>query len=755
MIKLRSKIILIALTSVLILILLSLVSLTIYFNVTYPENRLRDFVSNFCKENLGKAVKFEGVSIKYSGNIIVKKFNLSISSDFNDNISFIQSEEAELDINFLNLFRNIVKVEGVHFGKSTISIQKTFGKDYVENFKSIFSFIDTLQKPGYINLDNFYVTFKKSDLFYHEFFKEHKLTLACRNAIIKLRSDEKKFTYFVEGILLPYKTEEIKEGDISISGKFYYDRAKESKTNIVIDNFDMSVFSEYIIENQLSKMLFTGGLSTDIVILMRADEYGVKGDVETNNLSITSSGAQQYSLVSNENFNAEVDMRFSRVKNFINFRELHLYDDVLDIDFSGKYSDFKEDRNLKFKVETNTIDLDDLSRCFSPYMDVSYKGSFNIKASVDYDLAKKQAREVNITSLLEGFSIIKSEKGKTRELLSNGSMNLALNQNTMDINSEFKINNSDFSIKSKTAVKDFYPPVSSTTVGVSSKKLSTELLYDVISLGLDKIFLNAYKDQQKGYDEIFFLQKPLGSLVNTNNFSLEWNADSLFLTGNAELKKMNCAIKLENGTLTMEDFNLEGYDAQYRLELQGYFNRDYPFLTIKGNVGQLDLGKMSRDLKSDFSMEGKLNIDFDYELTAYRLFQILQNSKGNVSINVGAGRIKNTETQKRITSFLKKNGLEANDLNDLEISNFSFALSQSGENFYVRNFTLNSNFVNFSAYGTYGYDTGLRIPSYVSLKDTTGKTISVPMEISGRLEKPDMLLKSISKEPLSLFPDIQ
>src|SRR4030042_5438390 len=77
-----------------------LATLRLLFAVAYPDRVLREVITEYFKTNLNKAVKFEDQYIDYSGNIIISDFNISITSDFNDNVSLVKSKKAVVNLGF-------------------------------------------------------------------------------------------------------------------------------------------------------------------------------------------------------------------------------------------------------------------------------------------------------------------------------------------------------------------------------------------------------------------------------------------------------------------------------------------------------------------------------------------------------------------------------------------------------------------------------------------------------------------------------
>jgi len=95
-------------------------------NLLLPEKYLKNAISGFFKENLDKAVKFESMRFDFFGNIEVRDFNLSVSSDFNDNISLVKSRKFLIRLDLWKLLKNETLVKSITFNDAEITIFKKY-----------------------------------------------------------------------------------------------------------------------------------------------------------------------------------------------------------------------------------------------------------------------------------------------------------------------------------------------------------------------------------------------------------------------------------------------------------------------------------------------------------------------------------------------------------------------------------------------------------------------------------------------------
>jgi hypothetical protein len=88
-------------------VLLLLIAFKIFMVIRIPEKQLKSSIEAFFKENFNKAVDFEDVSLSMAGKAVISNLNVSISSDFNDNISLIKREKAVIKFDLTACWRRV------------------------------------------------------------------------------------------------------------------------------------------------------------------------------------------------------------------------------------------------------------------------------------------------------------------------------------------------------------------------------------------------------------------------------------------------------------------------------------------------------------------------------------------------------------------------------------------------------------------------------------------------------------------------
>ncbi len=100
--------------------------LKLYLVYRFPEKEIKNFATRFIKENFNKAVRFDDISMSLYGDIIITNFHISISSDFNDNISLIKTGRARVSLDLFALFKGDMIIKGMYLDAPEINLVKKF-----------------------------------------------------------------------------------------------------------------------------------------------------------------------------------------------------------------------------------------------------------------------------------------------------------------------------------------------------------------------------------------------------------------------------------------------------------------------------------------------------------------------------------------------------------------------------------------------------------------------------------------------------
>ena len=721
-----------------IILIISLFRITI--NILLPENIVSERIQEVFKTSFKKAVKFDRISLNLAGNIVLENFSMSNSTDFNDNINLVKSDKVTIDTSFFNLIVRDIQVRGIKLQSPEINIIKSSGKSYDENFSDLFIVNSEDSKLSSLLENGFYITFSDSKVIYLEIFKNSRTEININNLDFTTRYKNKILKYSFTGEINNRGEEKNITGTISSDG-FYNFSDKNFKHNSEFKKIDIEYINDFILEKKIIPYSFSGLLSGSFLFLSDNDDT-VKFDIDIDLNSLSSiymSEESPYKVISNENFNLDSRISCSRDYSTFNIEKLLINDGNLSAEISGKYV---EKESFIFKLNTGTISLDRLSEHITPFRNHTYKGSGEIKCDMEYNLTEHKPDKLDLDFSINNFHLIPliNEGGQLN--ISKCNADIKADNSSISFRSDFTVNKSDFSSQADITVKNWSPFESDTTVEIKSKRIELSLLKKYLPDYIDALYSDGFVDLARGYDERSFLNNPEGVLLNKNNISLSIKSENLLISGKADLKNFNLEIALNNGFIRTSSFNLEGYNGIYSGNIYCVLRQSYPYIKIEASGSNMDLDSIMKDAALDFNAGGTLNFDFSYETNAFRVAHFVQNGRGGINIGITGGYISGTEFQKKISSFITSKGYGNVNIDNLDLTYFSAGFSQGGANFYIKNFGLRSDKLNFQTYGNYKYPDSLNVPFSVSVKTEEEKTVLVPMLIFNTPSSPCIKINS-------------
>lgn len=720
-----------------------------FINLSFSEKELKVFITKFFKQNFNKAVQFENVYIDIFGNLVINNFEISITSDFNDNIYLVKSRKTIIGLDFYKIIQKKISVNNIKFENSDITIFKRYGKGYLENFREIFLSDINLSNLNGIDLSNFTIEIYNSKLFYKEIFKDDKLTVVFENIDSQINITKTKLSYYVKGIIKPFKSAEIDRGNLLLQGELIFKENRElyiSNTSLTIDNFDLSYLNSFISVYFDRPFFLYGGFSPDLKIRTVNENISVDGTIDINNLKLKVEGdSGSFNIVSNENISCRILLDILSDFNRVILRKFDISDDNIKLSLGGIYNENRFERYIDINFKSNKIDLSELSNYVTPLKDVNYSGYVRIDGRIDYDLRNNISKETSLSLNIDDVVLTDYAKGEKSYLLEELNTDLKLNNNEMVIDVFAKKDRSDIRFRSSSQIHNWYPLKSVTNISFLSNALETKLIYYLCQRVFESIYLKAYADKNRGYEEIMFTETPLGQLITNNTLNLNLKVKRLLVADKASLSNLDIAASLEKGTFRLQNFNVRGYDGDYYCSVLFYFNQYYPSLKINGGVRNFNIERFSRDSGIGGEFTGKMHIDLDFHTNAYRPAHIIENSIGKFYVEFTSGMINSTEFQDRIIHFLEKNGYAHYDIDQLKFNRASLLFAQTGENFYVRNLHLSSDKIQFSARGKYSFSKGFVIPVTAIIKEidesNRQKITPIPFLINGPLLSPVLNLR--------------
>jgi hypothetical protein len=745
----HNKKIIISLGIVFSVVLLSISILKISINILYPGNELSDSLKDSFKDIFGKAIKFDSLYFKYNGDIILQNFYLSNTNDFNDNINLIKCREITIDTNLFDLVRKKVTFAGVYMIEPEVVIIKNFGKTYHETF--IDDLIGNTDKDSIRKFvkDGFIFELIDSNLTFRETFRNSKSEINITDFDFKIKYKNNSISYRSYGIIHDKIRDSWFKSSYKASGKIFLDR-NYSESDIELKNFDLTHLNNLLNDQFTTRTLVTGNFSGDLNFISDNEIIKCKGSTETSALNLFYyENDTPYPFFRNEDIITDFNFNISKKFDKLTIDNLKIDDGTFKITVSF---DYLKDDFVSIKLDSNKIDLDELSDSIYFFKNCSYNGYISFNGICRFSLKDNKPENLNFNFKMNNFNILPDNKN-TRSLtdIKDGNISLTADNNKIALKTDFKSGKSDFIVSYNGLISNWSPVKSENSIEISSKKLELDLLRELFTGAIKKVYNLAYVDMFQNFDQqMNFLKEPEGIFINNNDISLKLYAEKLVVAGNSHLNNLNLNLSLIKGIVKTNNFTLDGYNGIYTFNLYSSLRQEYPFFKFDASAKDLDLTGISNNSGINYFFGGKFSLDMNFETSAYRIGQVVENGKASLDIEITDGYIDNTPIQLKLNDFMVRNNYNNVFNSIIYFPRFTISFSQSANNFYIRNFNLNGTYISFNCYGTYTEDDGLKIP--VSLNITKENTTDrVPLEIYGSLAAPCLKVKSKEKTETTCF----
>ena len=720
-------------------ILMGVGIMKITVSILYPENVLTNFLKSGFKDIIGKAIRFDTIYIKFNGDIVVENFYLSNSDDFNDNINLIKCDEIIIHTSFFDLIRKKITFTGISMIEPDITIIKNYGKTYRDVFiDDIVSDINKDKVNEYI-VNNFRFELIDSTLSFTDIFKNSKAVVNFYNLDLKLKYNSKDITFKSSGnIHNKVRSGWLKAGYKS-SGKIYLDK-KYYEAGLTIKNFDLNYLTSMLNDVSNKKPQVFGIFDGKFNIINNDDIITCSGKIDISSLDLFYTLQEnQYPFFKKDNIQSKFNINFSKELDKFTIDELIIDNGPLKLNSTFNYS---KDGLLSIKINSNKVNLEELSESVCFFRNSKYTGEANIDGTWIYNLKDNKPENVELNLVIDKFNILPlNENSRKIAKLTDGDFLLIADKENISLKSKFIYDNSDFDIIYNGQILNWQPIKSSNKIEISSKNLRLNFLKDIVVNGIRKIYTLAYLDVLQNFDEQKnFLNEPEGILINNNDFAFKLHADQLYLAGQSHIDNLNMDLSLIKGVLKTNYFSVEGYKGIYHFDFYSYMRQSYPLFKIKAEFSDLDLTSISEDSKLDYSFGGNLSVNINFETNAYRVGQIVENARAGIDISVKDGYINNIPFQNKLNEFLNQTSYKDRFNRRVDYSKFSISFTQSANNYIIRNFILQSPDISFFTYGAYSVDNGLNIPLSLNITQDN-KQDKLPMEVSGTLESPCINIK--------------
>ncbi|HSV98414.1 MAG TPA: hypothetical protein VLM75_15955 [Spirochaetota bacterium] len=716
--------------------------LRLYLSWVAPERLLKDSLSVFFKDNFGKAVKFEDVRLTLAGNVRIVNLDVSISSDFNDNISLIRSPSVTIDLNLPALLSKKISITGIRFDHPQITLLKRYNLGYGETLRDLFMSGKPLAEVSDVDMDDFSVLLSNGRIMYVEYLVGGRISVECRKVSIGLNFRKDAVNYYLNGILVPFGSREISRGSVTARGTVYRagnGRGYSSVHRFSVENLDISHINAKLMSPPYAVF---GGLSAGATVHVMDGHASIDATAELNNLNLVEQrqeGAR--SVVANENLNIALAADVLNAGKRIIVRKIDIGDDSSRINASGIYCSSNQEEYFDVLLERCRIDLARLSEWLIPWENVSYQGSIEGTGRFSYDIRHKRSTNVSLVMRLDDFSITRKADGRKTTLLSAPAAHLTIADGAFLVSVDARKGRSDLGLKGEGYIAGWMPLVSESGFAFNSRRM--EALYPIKTAGgaLKKLYTDAFEDKARGYEQIFFMKTPLGVFVNNNTIECDFNVEKLLFGGRAALSNLKSRFRLADGYLRLEEFALSGLGGEYGLEMRAYLKSDYPGGSVWGRITGINLEEIGRSLGVEGSMSGTLGADFKFEFSGTRKAHLLDNGKFEFNLGMDSGRLSDTVFQKRLKKFVVANGLDEPSIGDIGFTRVTLSANQSAENVYFSNVVFSGDSLSASGYGAFRPQDGLRLPinfTYMGIgtEDAPGKMTNAPLVITGRLFAP-------------------
>jgi len=739
----NNKKIIISLGIIFSFVLLSISILKISINILYPGNELHNSLKDSFKDIFGKAIKFDTLYFKYNGDIILHNFYLSNTNDFNDNINLIKCQEITIDTFLFDLIRKKVTISGVYMVGPEVTILKNYGKTYYETFiDDMIGGIDKEKIDKFVT-NGFRFELTDSNLSFRETFQNSKSDINFYNLDLKIKYKNNSITYRSYGNIQDKIRDSWFKSSYRVIGKIYLNK-EFSEAEIKLENFDLTHLNNIVNDRLSSRTLFTGTFSGELEYSSENDNISCEGSTDTSSLNFYYYEKDiPYQLFKNENFDTSFKFNMSKKLDRLIIEKFEIDDGTLEL---SSFFDYLENDYLSVQLKSNKIDLKDLSESFYPFKNCNYSGEVSFDGVCKYNIKEKKPDNLNVNLTLNKFNII-SLKENCSDLTNVKDCNISLSadKDKIILKTNFSAGKSDLNISSNSRILSWNPVKSTNSIEVFSKKMDDDLLKAILKNTISNVYNLAYVDMFQNFDEQRnFLKEPEGIFINDNDVSIKLHAEKLFIAGKSYLNNLNIDLSLTKGILKTNNFTLDGYNGIYNFNLYTSLNQEYPFFKFSAEAKDLDLNRISYDSGLDYSFGGKLSLDLNFETSAYRIGQVVENGKAGLNISVKDGYINNTPIQNKLSGFLTRNNYTGVFNRKIDFSNFSISFNQSANNFYIKNFAMNSANLSFNSYGIFTEEEGLKVPLNLNITNEN-KTDRVPLEISGYLETPCIQIKSTNK----------
>ncbi len=721
-----------------VLPVMAFAGLRILIRVSYSENDIKVKVTDFFKKEMRKAVKFESLSVGLLGDVTVRHFNMSMTNDFNDNLSLVKSEKVRIDLRILPMLSGKFSIRGIDFHNADILLYKRYGMTYREFADQFGVFRKFAEKNGGNNggpSNSLRVRFIESRLQYKEMFKEKKTEVSAGDVEAAIQLDSGNLVFKVFGTVVPSGDRSGKNGLFLATGEGRLDNSKIRST-VVLEGVDLTLANNFIEEYGLTDLELRGYGDMRAEYSSSAGSGWFRGKIEADSVELSNRRPGKYTVLMNDNIDIELDAEFD-ANGLFRIRKARIFDDCVDVALAGE---FKGDELFALRYMTNEIDLEKLTTYFTPVKDYTLAGTFHSEGAIRFSRAAGKVEKSDISVSLQNMALYRHVKGVKIREVGEGFFSFASGGGRISISCAGTIGATDLQLAVKSHIGKWFPLQSDSYISMNSSTADALSALRALGIAVDSLYEAAYDDQRKGYDQEFFLQSAAGKLLNSNNAQFHGTVRRVMLGDGLGLDDLYLSLSLENGSLTSRDFGLRGHGAEYSFNILGNLRTEQPYLKVSADVRgfRIDDPPLPKQRKGLY--RGVISGGLEYELSFYRLSHIIENSKGRFSLQISDGGIRGSKILRDLKEYLGTRGYAFPD-RGIVLDKVDLNMALLADNYYITGSTVQSVDINAAVYGKYTVSDGFDVTAQTMLKDGEGVMKQVPMHISGPLARPCLRLK--------------
>jgi uncharacterized protein involved in outer membrane biogenesis len=164
----------------------------------------------------------------------------------------------------------------------------------------------------------------------------------------------------------------------------------------------------------------------------------------------------------------------------------------------------------------------------------------------------------------------------------------------------------------------------------------------------------------------------------------------------------------------------------------------------------MDFFSFYSDMGYPGSINGKAEIDINYDFTGYRPCHFLDNSKGSFKFKIDNGYFETTDFQNRFIQYLSGKSIKTSQLASFDFQSVSINISLMNEGYTLQGVTINGDLINLNGFGAFTYRKPLNIPVTAVVRQPE-KVINIPLVINGNPLSPRVKLSNDSGRGMCLW----